>query len=175
MEPNIMPNPDDDPAFDIDPDGDAAAYDEWAAVAGEPARPPPEHPQRDFADGRASFDAITSSLMVEALECWSVSLPVKLGEPGCRFVGALPSSIGGLFLRRESLARTNSQLARRSKTPNLCCAIDSTSVLVTLEVNHTEQHQSKLRRLALPTRPQRSTPVSLKQWRKSLFVPAMLR
>ena len=56
-----MSNPDDDPAFDIDPDGDAAAYDEWAAVAGEPARPPPEHPQRDFADGRASFDAITSS------------------------------------------------------------------------------------------------------------------
>ena len=31
-----MSNPDDDPAFDIDPDGDAAAYDEWAAVAGEP-------------------------------------------------------------------------------------------------------------------------------------------
>jgi hypothetical protein len=30
---------DDDPAFDIDPDGDAAAYDEWAALAGEPARP----------------------------------------------------------------------------------------------------------------------------------------
>jgi len=57
-----MSNPDDDPAFDINPDGDAAAYDEWAAVAGEPARPPPEHPQRDFADGRASFDAITSSL-----------------------------------------------------------------------------------------------------------------
>ena len=55
-------NPDDDPAFDIDPDGDAAAYDEWAALAGEPARPPPEHPQRDFADSRASFDAITSSL-----------------------------------------------------------------------------------------------------------------
>ena len=57
-----MSNPDDDPAFDIDPDGDAAAYDEWAAVAGEPARPPPEHPQRDFADGRASFDAMASSL-----------------------------------------------------------------------------------------------------------------
>ena len=49
MEPNIMSNPDDDPAFDIDPDGGAATYDEWAAVAGEPARPPPEHPQRDFA------------------------------------------------------------------------------------------------------------------------------
>ena len=30
-----MSNPDDDPAFDIDPDGDAAAYDEWAAVAGD--------------------------------------------------------------------------------------------------------------------------------------------
>ena len=30
-----MSNPDDDPAFDIDPDGDAAAYDEWAALAGE--------------------------------------------------------------------------------------------------------------------------------------------
>jgi hypothetical protein len=29
---------DDDPAFDIDPNGDAAAYDEWAAIAGEPAR-----------------------------------------------------------------------------------------------------------------------------------------
>ena len=57
-----MSNPDDDPAFDIDPDGDAAAYDEWAALAGEPARPPPDHPQRDFADGRASFDAIASSL-----------------------------------------------------------------------------------------------------------------
>ena len=53
---------DDDPAFDIDPDGDAAAYDEWAAVAGEPARPPPEHPQRDFADNQASFAAIASSL-----------------------------------------------------------------------------------------------------------------
>jgi UvrD/REP helicase N-terminal domain len=53
---------DDEPTFDIDPNGDAAAYDEWAAVAGELARPPPEHPQRDFADGRASFDAITSSL-----------------------------------------------------------------------------------------------------------------
>ena len=33
-----MSNPDDDPAFDIDPDGDAAAYEEWAALAGEPAR-----------------------------------------------------------------------------------------------------------------------------------------
>jgi hypothetical protein len=30
---------DDDPAFDIDPNRDAAAYDEWAALAGEPARP----------------------------------------------------------------------------------------------------------------------------------------
>ena len=57
-----MSNPDDDPAFDIDPDGDAAAYDEWAALAGEPARPPPEHQQRDSSDGRASFDAIASSL-----------------------------------------------------------------------------------------------------------------
>jgi hypothetical protein len=53
---------DDDPAFDIDPDGDAAAYDEWAALAGEPARPPPDHPQRDFADNQASFGAIASSL-----------------------------------------------------------------------------------------------------------------
>jgi DNA helicase II / ATP-dependent DNA helicase PcrA len=53
---------DDDPAFDIDPDGDAAAYDEWAALAGEPTRPPPDHPQRDFADNQASFDAIASSL-----------------------------------------------------------------------------------------------------------------
>jgi hypothetical protein len=52
-----MSNPDDDPAFDIDPDGDAAAYDEWAALAGEPARAPPDHPQCDFADGRASFDS----------------------------------------------------------------------------------------------------------------------
>jgi DNA helicase II / ATP-dependent DNA helicase PcrA len=51
---------DDDPAFD--PDGDAAAYDEWAARAGEPARLPPDHPQRDFADNQASFDAIASSL-----------------------------------------------------------------------------------------------------------------
>jgi hypothetical protein len=50
------------PAFDTDPDGDAAAYDEWAALAGEPARPPPDHPQRDFADNQASFDAIASSL-----------------------------------------------------------------------------------------------------------------
>jgi hypothetical protein len=31
---------DDDPAFD--PDGDAAAYDEWAALAGEPAQLPPD-------------------------------------------------------------------------------------------------------------------------------------
>src|ERR1700733_12754638 len=53
---------DDDPAFDIDPDGDAAAYDEWAALAGEPARPPPNHPQSDFADNQASFGAIASSL-----------------------------------------------------------------------------------------------------------------
>ena len=57
-----MSNPDDDPPFDIDPDGDVAAYEEWAALAGEPARAPPEHPQRDFSDGRASFDAIASSL-----------------------------------------------------------------------------------------------------------------
>jgi DNA helicase II / ATP-dependent DNA helicase PcrA len=57
-----MSNPDDDPAFDIDPDRDAAAYDEWAALAGEPARAPPDHPQRDFADGRASSDAVASSL-----------------------------------------------------------------------------------------------------------------
>jgi hypothetical protein len=57
-----MSNPDDDPPFDIDPDEDVAAYEEWAALAGEPARAPPEHPQRDFADGRASFDAIASSL-----------------------------------------------------------------------------------------------------------------
>jgi DNA helicase-2/ATP-dependent DNA helicase PcrA len=56
-----MSNPDDDPPFDIDPDGDVAAYEEWAALAGEPARAPPEHPQRDFPD-RASFDAIASSL-----------------------------------------------------------------------------------------------------------------
>ena len=53
---------DDDPSFDIDPDGDAAAYDEWAALAGEPARPPSDHPQRDFADNQASFGAIASSL-----------------------------------------------------------------------------------------------------------------
>ena len=53
---------DDDPAFDIDPDGDAAAYDEWAALAGEPARPPPDHPQRDFTDNQATFGAIASSL-----------------------------------------------------------------------------------------------------------------
>ena len=57
-----MSNPDDDPACDIDPDGDAAAYSEWAALAGEPARPPPEHQQRDSSDGRAAFDAIASSL-----------------------------------------------------------------------------------------------------------------
>jgi DNA helicase II / ATP-dependent DNA helicase PcrA len=53
---------DDDPAFDIDPNRDAATYDEWAALAGEPARPPPDHPQRDFPDNQASFDAIASSL-----------------------------------------------------------------------------------------------------------------
>jgi hypothetical protein len=51
---------DDEPTFDIDPDGDAAAYDEWAALAGELARPPSDHPQRDFADSSASFDAIAS-------------------------------------------------------------------------------------------------------------------
>ena len=34
-----MSNPDDDPAFEIDSDGDAAAYDEWAALAGELALP----------------------------------------------------------------------------------------------------------------------------------------
>jgi len=45
MELNIVSNPDDDPAFDTDPDGDAAAYSEWAAIAGESARPP-AHPQR---------------------------------------------------------------------------------------------------------------------------------
>ena len=53
---------DDDPSFDIDPEGDAAAYDEWAALAGEPARSPSDHPQRDFADNQASFGAIASSL-----------------------------------------------------------------------------------------------------------------
>ena len=52
----------DDPTFDIDPGGDVAAYEEWAALAGEPARAPPDDPQRDFVDGRASFDAIASSL-----------------------------------------------------------------------------------------------------------------
>jgi DNA helicase II / ATP-dependent DNA helicase PcrA len=57
-----MSNPDDDPPFDIDPDEDVAAYEEWAALAGEPARVPPDHSQRDFADGRASFEAIASSL-----------------------------------------------------------------------------------------------------------------
>ena len=57
-----MSKPDDDPACDIDPDGDAAAYSEWAALAGEPARPRPEHQQRDSSDGRAAFDAIASSL-----------------------------------------------------------------------------------------------------------------
>src|ERR1700677_4551838 len=57
-----MSNPDDDPAFDIDPDGDAAAYEEWAALAGEPTRLPPDHSQRDLADGRASFDAVASIL-----------------------------------------------------------------------------------------------------------------
>ena len=31
---------DDEPTFDIDPNRDATAYDEWAALAGEPARPP---------------------------------------------------------------------------------------------------------------------------------------
>ncbi len=52
---------DDEPTFDIDPDGDAAAYDEWAAIAGEPARPP-DHPQRDFAYNQAFFDTIASIL-----------------------------------------------------------------------------------------------------------------
>jgi DNA helicase-2/ATP-dependent DNA helicase PcrA len=53
---------DDEPTFDIDPNGDAAAYDEWAALAGEPARPPCDHPQRDFADNQPSFGPIASSL-----------------------------------------------------------------------------------------------------------------
>src|SRR5258708_30009936 len=53
---------DDEPTFDIDPNGDAAAYDEWAALAGEPARPPTDHPQRDFADNQPSFGPIASSL-----------------------------------------------------------------------------------------------------------------
>jgi DNA helicase-2/ATP-dependent DNA helicase PcrA len=57
-----MSIPHDDPAFDINPDEDVAAYEEWAALAGEPARAPPEHRQRDFADGRDSFNAIASSL-----------------------------------------------------------------------------------------------------------------
>jgi UvrD/REP helicase N-terminal domain len=66
-----MSSPDDDPAFDIEPDGDAAAYEEWAALAGEPALPPPDHPQRDFADGRASFSAIASSLTQVQVEAAS--------------------------------------------------------------------------------------------------------
>jgi hypothetical protein len=82
MEPNIMLNPDDDPAFDIDSDGDAAAYDEWAALAGEPARPPPDHPQRDFADSPASFDAITSSRTKTQINaaCHPGSIPVLAGQ-----------------------------------------------------------------------------------------------
>jgi hypothetical protein len=32
------------------------------ALAGEPARPSPDHPQRDLPDNRASFAAIASSL-----------------------------------------------------------------------------------------------------------------
>jgi DNA helicase-2/ATP-dependent DNA helicase PcrA len=66
-----MSNPDDDPPFDIDPDGDVAAYEEWAALAGEPARAPPDHPQHDFAGSRASFDAIASSLTQAQVEAAS--------------------------------------------------------------------------------------------------------
>ena len=42
-----MPLPDDIPGYDVDPGGDAAVYDEWAALAGEPAHPPHDHRQRD--------------------------------------------------------------------------------------------------------------------------------
>ena len=57
-----MPLPDDIPGYDVDPGGDAAVYDEWAAIAGDPAQPPPDHRQRDVAAGRTSFDAIAATL-----------------------------------------------------------------------------------------------------------------
>jgi hypothetical protein len=75
------------PAFDTDPDGDAAAYDEWAALAGEPARPPPDHPQRDFADNQASFDAIASGL-------------TKIPDQGC-FSPRIDPRVGGRWHRQN--------------------------------------------------------------------------
>jgi DNA helicase-2/ATP-dependent DNA helicase PcrA len=64
-----MSNPDHDPAFDTEPDEDAAAYEEWAALAGEPARPSNEHPR--LADSRSSFDAIVSTLTKTQIEAAS--------------------------------------------------------------------------------------------------------
>ena len=54
--------PDDIPGYDVDPGGDAAVYDEWAAIAGDPDQPPPDCRQRDVAAGRTSFDAIAATL-----------------------------------------------------------------------------------------------------------------
>ena len=51
----------DDPDFDADPAGDAAAYDEWAAMAVESA-PPPQDDVRPDAACRPAFDAIAAGL-----------------------------------------------------------------------------------------------------------------
>jgi DNA helicase-2/ATP-dependent DNA helicase PcrA len=52
----------DDPEIDADPAGDAAAYDEWAAMAGESAPPPQDDVRPNAARGPASFDAIAAGL-----------------------------------------------------------------------------------------------------------------
>ncbi len=36
-----MPFPNDIPGYDVDPGGDAAVYDEWAAIAADTDRRPP--------------------------------------------------------------------------------------------------------------------------------------
>ena len=57
-----MPLPDDITGYDVDPGGDAAVYDEWAAIAGDPNQPHPDCRRRDVAAGRTSFDAIAATL-----------------------------------------------------------------------------------------------------------------
>jgi len=51
-----------DPQFEGDPSDDAAAYDEWAAIAGDPAPPPQDDVRADAACGPASFNAIAAGL-----------------------------------------------------------------------------------------------------------------